>query len=256
MLDRRPVQDFIQGAQKRSLTARQDVMRAGDDPESIFLLLSGSVSVMKPGQDGREIVLAYLEPGDFFGEMCLFPDQQARTALVRTRSTVLLAEMSYRQFRHFAEAHPEIMFCLAEQLALRLNATSLRLTDLAFVDVAGRMARALLGMITRTGVGIGTARTVIHDPTGKGVTLRVSRQELARVVGCSREMAGRVLKRLEDEGIIVCRGRSILVDVVRLKTRIDTPTPAGTGNADHDGAEAAPVASAGGKRSAAAALAN
>lgn len=195
------VQAFSELAHKRSFPPKHTIIHAGDEPQSLYLILEGSVSILLEDQDGREIVLAYLGPGEFFGEMCLFPDQRLRTAIVRTRIPTLVAEVGYQSFRNFAVTHTDIMFELAGQLAARLRDTTRRLGDLAFLDVAGRMAHILLELVRKPDA----------HPHARGTLIRTSRQELARLVGCSREMAGRVLKRLEEDGMVVSQGRSILV---------------------------------------------
>jgi CRP/FNR family cyclic AMP-dependent transcriptional regulator len=205
MFDKAVVQAFIAQAHKRSYAPKHALIHTGDAPQTLYLLLEGSVSIQLEDEHGREIVLAYLGPGDFFGEMCLFPDQKVRTAIVRTRSPTLVAETAYQSFRQFSHEYPEIMFELAGQLAARLRDTSRRLGDLAFLDVSGRIARALLDLCHKPGA-IQNAR---------GVVVRISRQELARNVGCSREMAGRVLKRLEEDGVVSSKGRNILVHNIK-----------------------------------------
>ncbi|MFA5940745.1 MAG: cyclic nucleotide-binding domain-containing protein [Sinimarinibacterium sp.] len=195
------VQAFVDMAHKRSFPPKHTLIHAGDEPQSLYLILEGSVSILLEDEDGREIVLAYLGPGEFFGEMCLFPDQQLRTAIVRTRTPTLLAEVGYQSFRSFALQYPDIMFELAGQLAARLRDTTKRLGDLTFLDVAGRMAHILLDLVRKPGA----------QAHPRGVMIRTSRQELARLVGCSREMAGRVLKKLEEDGMVLSQGRSILL---------------------------------------------
>lgn len=195
------VQAFIQQAHKRSFPPKHTIIHAGDTPQSLFLILEGSVSVLLEDEDGREIVLAYLGAGDFFGELCLFPEQKTRTAIVRTRTPTLAAELGYQAFMPFFKYQPEIMLEIAEQLASRLRDTTGRLVDLTFLDVAGRMARTLLKL----------SRKRDAVPTPRGALIKTSRQELARLVGCSREMAGRVLKKLEEDGMIATQGRSILI---------------------------------------------
>lgn len=195
------VQAFIAAAHKRSYPPKHNIVRAGDEPHTLFLILEGAVSVMVEDTDGREMVLAYLNPGEFFGEMCLFPEQMVRTAIVRTRQPTLVAEVAFDAFREFNQEYPEIMFEVAGQLAARLRDTSRRLRDLTFLDVAGRIAHALLDLSREPDAKIGA----------RGVLVRIARQELARIVGCSREMSGRVLKKLEEDGLVVCQGRSILL---------------------------------------------
>ena len=201
MLDKPAVQAFVSQAHKKSFPPKHTLIHAGDEPQSLYLILEGSVSILLEDEDGREIVLAYLNPGDFFGEMCLFPDQVTRSAIVRTRSPTLVAEIGYQSFRGFVRTYPEIMFEVAGQLSARLRDTSRRLGDLAFLDVAGRLAHALLDL----------AKKPDASSHVRGVLVKTSRQELARIVGCSREMAGRVLKKLEEDGMVASQGRSILI---------------------------------------------
>lgn len=201
MLNKPVVQAFVAMAHKRSYPPKHTIVHAGDEPQTLYLILEGSVSVLVEDTDGREMVLAYLNPGEFFGEMCLFPEQQTRTAIVRTRNPTLVAEVGYQAFRAFNREHPEIMFEVAGQLAMRLRDTSRRLRDLTFLDVAGRLARTLLDLTQQPDA----------KANPRGTTVRVSRQELARIVGCSREMAGRVLKKLEEDGLISTQGRNIMV---------------------------------------------
>lgn len=195
------IQAFIAQAHKRTLPPKHTVIHAGDEPKSLYLILEGSVSILLEDEDGREMVLAYLNSGSFFGEMCLFPDQVRRSAIVRTRVPTLVAEIGYQAFASFVQQNPQIMYEVAGQLASRLRDTSRRLGDLAFLDVAGRLAHALLEL----------CRQPDALPHARGTVVKCSRQELARIIGCSREMAGRVLKKLEEDGMLQAQGRSILV---------------------------------------------
>lgn len=202
MLNKPVIQAFVKQAHKRSYPPKQVILHAGDTPTSLYLILEGSVSILLENKEGREIVLAYLGPGDFFGEMCLFPDQGKRTAIVRTRAQpTLVAETTYPVFRQFALDYPDIMYEIAGQLAARLRDTSQRLSDLAFLDVAGRLAHILIEL----------SRKPDAQPHPRGQLVRISRQELARNAGCSREMAGRVLKKLEEDGLVSVQGRNIVV---------------------------------------------
>ena len=201
MFDRAAIREFIGRAHKRSFPPKHTLIHAGDDPQSLYLILEGSVSILLEDEDGREIVLAYLNPGEIFGEMCLFPEQQVRTAIVRTRTPTLVAEIGYQAFRKLAHEHPDIMFEIAEQLSERLRDTSRRVGDLAFLDVAGRIAHTLINLCQQPDA----------KPHPRGTVVRISRQEMARIAGCSREMAGRVLKQMEEDGIISGQGRNIVV---------------------------------------------
>lgn len=204
------VRELIARSHTRSFPKHQIIVHSGDEPSSLYLIIEGSVAVMLDDDDGREIILTYLNPGEYFGEMCLFPEQRVRTAIVRTREPTLVAEIGYEAFRSFVHEHPEIMFEIAEQLAVRLRDTSQKLADLTFLDVAGRVRHTLNELSQKRGA----------IPHPRGVTIKISRQELARNVGCSREMAGRVLKNLEADGFVLVVGRAVTV----LKASAKSPT--------------------------------
>jgi len=195
---------FLEHSRRRTVPSRTVLINAGETPETLFHVVSGSVEVLIEDDEGNEMVLAYLSKGQFFGEMGLFGIDR-RTAAVRARGRTELAEMPYARFRHLAETSPSLTFEIASQLALRLERTNRKLGDLAFVDVSGRIAHALLDLC-------GEPEAMTHP---EGMQIRVSRQELSRLVGCSREMAGRVLKSLEEQGLLRAHGKTIVVYGVR-----------------------------------------
>lgn len=198
--DNPTIERFLTHCHRHRYPAKSVIIYAGDKPDVLYFVVSGSVSVLIE-DDGNEIVLAYLNAGDFFGEMGLFDEKQERTAWVRARSQVEIAEISYTKFRHLAQDDPEILFLLASQMACRLRRTSGNVGRLAFMDVSGRIAGTLLDLCKEPDA-------VTHPD---GMQIRITRQELGRIVGCSREMAGRVLKSLESQGLIHARGKTIVV---------------------------------------------
>ena len=198
-------QSFLEHARRRVVPSRTLLISAGERPESLFLVVSGSVEVLIEDDEGNDMVLAYLGNGQFFGEMGLFGLGQGRSALVRARGRSEIAEMPYAHFRALSQETPSLMAEIAAQLALRLDRTNRKLSDLAFVDVSGRIAHALIDLC-------GEPEALTHP---EGMQIRVSRQELSRLVGCSREMAGRVLKSLEEQGLLRAHGKTIVVFGVR-----------------------------------------
>jgi len=192
---------FLEHCHRRRYPAKSVIIYAGDAPDVLYYIISGSVSVLIEDEDGREIVLAYLNKGDFFGEMGLFGENTTRSAWVRTRTECELAEISYSRFRQIAREDPDILFHLASQMAARLRTTSRKVSDLAFLDVTGRVARTLLDLCKQPDA-------MTHPD---GMQIRITRQEIGRIVGCSREMVGRVLKNLEEQGLITARGKTIVV---------------------------------------------
>ena len=194
------IDQFLEHCHRRRYPTKSVIIYAGDQPDVLYYILEGSVTVLIEDSDGREIVLAYLNPGDFFGEMGLF-DESARSAWVRTRSACELAEISYSRYRQLAESDTSILFALAAQMATRLRKTSRKVGDLAFLDVTGRVARTLLDLCKEPDA-------MTHPD---GMQIRITRQEIGRIVGCSREMVGRVLKTLEEQALISVKGKTIVV---------------------------------------------
>jgi len=192
---------FLEHCHRRHYPAKSVIIYAGDKPDVLYYIIDGSVSVLIEDEDGREIVLAYLNRGDFFGEMGLFSEDPNRSAWVRTRTPCEVAEISYNKFRQLYQEHPDIMFAMASQMASRLRDTSRKVSDLAFMDVTGRVARTLLDLCKQPDA-------MTHPD---GMQIRITRQEIGRIVGCSREMVGRVLKAMEEQELISVKGKTIVV---------------------------------------------
>ena len=112
-----------------------------------------------------------------------------------------MAEIAYDKFEILARSRPDILMAISKQLTARLRKTSKKVTDLAFLDVTGRVAGCLLDLINQP--------DAITHPDG--IMLKITRQELSRHVGCTREMVGKVLKSLEDQGLVAFEGHSIVV---------------------------------------------
>ncbi|MFT5550089.1 MAG: CRP/FNR family cyclic AMP-dependent transcriptional regulator [Gammaproteobacteria bacterium] len=195
------LESFLGHCHVKKYAARSTIIHAGDDSETLYYIIEGSVSVVIEDEDCNEIILAYLNPGDFFGEMGLFEEETKRSAWVNTRTSCEVAEINYSQFMTLAKETPEILFQLSSQLASRLRKTSRKVSNLAFMDVTGRVARTLLDLAREP--------DAITHPDG--MQIKITRQEIAKIVGCSREMAGRVMKTLEEDGLITAHGKTIVV---------------------------------------------
>ncbi len=199
------IERFLKHCHRRTYPKQSVIIHGGDIPDSLYYITRGSVSVVAEEDDGREMVLAYLNSGDFFGEMGLFSADPARSAWIRAKEECEVAEISYDRFRKLAMEEPEILFKLASQMAFRLRRTSNMVARLAFMDVSGRIARTLLDLCEEPDA-------MTHPD---GMQIRITRQELGRIVGCSREMVGRVLKSLEQQNMITARGKTIVVHGAR-----------------------------------------
>ena len=192
---------FFEHCQRRTYADGDVIISAGDYSSELFYLLSGSVVVQYEDRDGHEIILAYLHDGDFFGEIGMFDERHERSAWVRARGVTEVAHLSYEALRELTRDEPNLVFEMLAQLAVRVRNTSRKASDLAFTDVAGRVARVLIDLTSQPDA----------VPHADGTRLTVTRQELSRLAGCSREMVSRVLRVLEERHIVGLEGRSLIV---------------------------------------------
>lgn len=199
------LENFLSHSHRRKYPNKTTIIHEGDQCEILYYILKGSVSVILEDEEGKEAVIAYLNPGDFFGEMGLFETSESRSASVRTKSECEIAEISYANFSSYTLAHPEILYTIGEQMAHRLRHTTKKVADLSFLDVTGRIASTLLELSKEPDA-------MTHPD---GMQIKVTRQELGRIVNCSREMAGRVLKNLEEQGLLEAHGKTIVVHGTR-----------------------------------------
>ena len=194
------VDEFLSHCHRRRYPTKTTIIHAGDSSDTLYYIIKGAVTVIIEDDDGREMVVAYLNPGDFFGEMGLFGHQD-RSAWVRTKTECEVGEISYGKFLELTNTLPQVLFALTRQLADRLRDTTRKVGDLAFLDVTGRVARTLLDLCNEPDA-------MTHPD---GMQIKVTRQEIGRIVGCSREMVGRVLKTLEDQGLVSVHGKTMVV---------------------------------------------
>ena len=200
------IERFLAHCHRRRYPARTDVFRPGDPAGTLYYVVNGSVSIIAEEDDDRELVLGYFGNGEFVGEMGLFIDSDRREVILRTRMPCELAEISYERLQALLEGPlandaTRILYAIGAQLSRRLVDTSRKAGRLAFLDVTDRITRTLHDLTREP-------EAMTHP---QGTQLRVSRQELARLVGCSREMAGRVLKKLQADGKLHARGKTIVL---------------------------------------------
>jgi len=199
------LEHLLKHSHRKTYKAKKIIIHEGDISSSLYYIIEGSVSVIAESELGEEIILAQLNQGDFFGEAGLFEfdksDEGKRTARVISRTDCTIAEISYTQFKQIVSEDPAVMFLLTGQIFNRLKKTSQKVRDLIFLDVKGRIAHCLLELSAEPDA-------MTHPD---GMQIKITRQDLAKMVGCSREMAGRVLKELEDEDLIFAHGKTIVV---------------------------------------------
>jgi CRP/FNR family cyclic AMP-dependent transcriptional regulator len=193
--------NFLTYCHKKTYSAKSSIVNTGEASKSLFYLIEGSASVIIEDEDGHEIIVAYLNSGEFFGEMGLFDEHPIRTAWVRAKTQCIIAEISYKKFESIIQKFPKLMFTITSQIVKRLSNTTVKVRELAFMDVSGRIASTLLQLCKEP--------DALTHP--KGMQIKITRQEISHLVGCTREVAGRVLKNLEQQGLISAKGKTIVV---------------------------------------------
>jgi CRP/FNR family cyclic AMP-dependent transcriptional regulator len=182
---------------RRSTTRGSIIMAAGDPTDSLYIILSGRLKVMMSDADGKEVILSILGPGEFFGEMGLIDDNPRSASVVAIEPCELLA-ITRRDFKKCMTDNAEMAMAVMRGLVRRLREADRKIGSLALLDVYGRVARLLLDM----------SETVDGQ---KMVTKRLPKQDIAKMIGASREMVSRVMKDLQVGGFIEMRGSTILL---------------------------------------------
>lgn len=192
---------FLSHCHTHKYPAKKTIIRVGSESDTLYYVVKGSVSVLLEDSDDHEIVLDYLNAGDFFGEMGLFSQPSNRSAWVKAKTDCEIAEISYAKFNSLRLELPGVLFEIASQISNRLRKTSQKVSDLAFLDVTGRIAHTLLDLAKQPDA-------MTHPD---GMQIKITRLEIGKIVSCSREMAGRVLKELAHKHLIHVKGKTIVV---------------------------------------------
>jgi CRP/FNR family cyclic AMP-dependent transcriptional regulator len=194
----------------REVVRGHTVFHEGDDGDRLFVVLDGKVKISRAAADGRENLLAVLGPGEMFGELSLFdPGPRTATASAITEST--LASLDHDDLRPLLLERPGLAVHLLQALAQRLRRTNEAMADLVFTDVPGRVAKALLDLAEKFGDDESDGLRVRHDLT---------QEELAQLVGASRETVNKALSEFASRGWLRLEGRTVLLlDASRLARR-------------------------------------
>ncbi len=183
--------------QHRSFPRNVYVMQAGDETDSLYVMLSGKVKVVISDEQGREVILGFMGAQDFFGEMGIL-DDQPRSASIYTLEPCEMLRLSKSGFVNCIKENADVAMLVIRNLVRRLRDADRQIESLALVDVSGRVARLLIDMAKET--------------DGKLVVARMpAKQEIARMIGASREMVSRVVKDLEVRGLIRAERRSVVI---------------------------------------------
>ncbi len=177
------------------------IFAEGELGDRLYIIIDGKVKVGRHSPDGRENLLAVMGPADMFGELSVF-DPGPRTSTAVAVTDVRLATMDRAALRAWIAKRPEIAEQLLRVLARRLRRTNNALADLIFTDVPGRVAKALLQLARQFGKQEDGGLRVTHDLT---------QEELAQLVGASRETVNKALADFGQRGWLRLEGKSVLI---------------------------------------------
>jgi len=182
----------------KSVKKNTILMSEGDNTDSLYLILSGRLKVFVSDEEGREVTLNLLGPGEYFGELAPL-DSGPRSASVMALETSKLAVMSKASLQQCLTGHPAIALQLIRDLVRRIRSLTENVRTLALLDVYGRTARTLLQLAV--------------EQDGKLViTQKLTHQDIANMVGASREMVSRIMKDLRAGGYISVEGKQITIN--------------------------------------------
>ena len=200
-LDERELDRLIQATTTRRLASKEVLFRKGDPGNQLFGVLTGSLKVTGVGTDGKDVVFRLMRPGEVVGEIALL-DGEPRSATVAAVEATSLVTLHRRDFVPFLEQHPRAAIRLAAVMAERVRRLSERAEDRQTMSLPARLAKRLLALAVEHGV-----RPVVGGP----VEIRLSQQDLADLVGTTRESVNKQLRIWEDGGIVsLGRGRTVL----------------------------------------------
>ena len=172
------------------------IVNEGDRSDTMYIVLSGRVKAYLADEDGKEVLLNMMGPGEYFGELIL--DDGPRSASVMTTEQSKFSIITIAQFKEFLARNPEAAFELVKSLIHRVRGLTKSVGNLALLDVYGRVARLLIELST--------------EQDGKMVVEgRLTQQDMASRVGCSREMISRILKDLRQGGYVKMEGDQMIV---------------------------------------------
>jgi CRP/FNR family transcriptional regulator, cyclic AMP receptor protein len=188
---------LLPAVQHRRYTRGSYVIRAGEETDALYIILSGRAKVLIPDNDGNEVILSVIGPSEFFGEMGLL-DDLPRSASVAALEACEMLRIARGGFLACLKDNFDAALIIMRNLVKRLREADRKIESLALIDVYGRVARVLLDL----------AKPV----DGKWVVEKAPpKQEIAHMIGASREMVSRVVKDLHERGAIHADKRRIVI---------------------------------------------
>ncbi|MCS6319907.1 MAG: Crp/Fnr family transcriptional regulator [Nitrospira sp.] len=180
---------------------RQPLYLPGDPSSSVYLLKRGRVKIANTAANGKEVTFDILEAGDVFGELDVLEDAPRSTS-AETLDDALICVIPRKDFDQYLAMHPSVMFKLTKLIGLRLKKIQSRVEDLVFREVPARLAHLLLKLSKSDGVA---------DGQGVRLKAKLTHQEMANLIGCSRETVSATMGQFRDEGLLQIDGRMITI---------------------------------------------
>ncbi|MFV2073812.1 MAG: Crp/Fnr family transcriptional regulator [Thermoanaerobaculales bacterium] len=196
-LDEKELDEVAALAQSRSVPRDTTIFHAGDTADAIFVVVNGRVKIVITSTDGKEFILSVLGAGQVFGEMALL-EAAPRSAAVVTITAVELMVINRTDFDHLLNTSPAISRKLMAILSRRLRRANSKMESLAYMDVAGRLARYLLDLARDHGQTLGNGWVVVRRPT---------HADIAHSIGTSRETVSRLINEFEEGFGLVNKGK-------------------------------------------------
>ena len=197
MLSEVQLQLLTQVLSRKAYPKNSTIIAAGDPTDAMYIVVSGRLKVVMSDKEGQEVILAILNQGEFFGEMGLIA-QAPRSATVTTIEPCELLTITRADFTKCLQGNFDLTMNVIRGLVKRLREADKKIGSLALMDVYGRVARLLLEM----------AETIDGQ---KVITKKLTKRDIAKMIGASREMVSRVMKELQTSGRIEVRAGEILL---------------------------------------------
>jgi CRP-like cAMP-binding protein len=191
----------VQSIELKEIRRRQVVYLPGDPGRAVFFVNGGRIKISKVTRDGKELTLAYRGPGDIFGELSLI-DGGPREEMAEAMENALISEIERTQFEHIVQREGIIGYRLTKVVAQRRREVENKIEQLIFKDVNAKLAELLLRLASEYG---------IDDSRGTLVALKITHQEMANLIGSTRETVSLTLSQFKRKGLIQTDGRKVIL---------------------------------------------
>ncbi len=201
VLSQAELQEMDRITRMQEVKKRQPIYLPGDPSTTVFLLKKGRVKISTTAPSGKEVTFEILEPGEIFGELEVLEDSPRETQ-AEALDDALICAIRREDFDRYLHNHPDLALKLTKLIGLRLRKIQSRVEDLVFRDVPARLAHLLLELVKTDGV---------PDGDGTRIRAKLTHQEMANLIGCSRETVSTTLGHFRDQGLIRMDARTMTI---------------------------------------------